>query len=310
MKISIDSESLEILLASYQKENNAYFEQEWYHECVRALVNAPDPRPMPEILGFKLLRPLVTFDLETTGLDVINDRIISLGYHKYYPTTGADPVIESGTWYFNPGREIPKEASDVHGITTKQVLEFNWPLFANEFKIVAALFEGADVCTFNGNHYDIQLLSEEFGRCGISWPKPGMKSIDVKNIFIKKQPRSLPDAHQFYLGEEMVGNHDAGADTQATFDVLLAMLARYPDLAEMNVSQLHEFSSMDPFAVDLAGKISLDAEGDYIYTFGKHKGKKIKNEASYARWMLDSDFPSNTKAWLDKILDLCCRSYQ
>jgi DNA polymerase-3 subunit epsilon len=108
----------------------------------------------------------------------------------------------------------------------------------------------------------------------------------------------------------MVGNHDAGADTEATFNVLLAMLARYPDLAEMSVGALHDFSQMDPRAVDLAGKISLDDDGDYIYTFGKHKGKKIKHEAGYARWMLDSNFPSNTKAWLEKIIDLCCRDYR
>jgi DNA polymerase-3 subunit epsilon len=308
MKIQINSEDLQYILEKFvpfpvNEEDPTVL------KLVDAILAAPDPRPMPEVLGFKLLRPLVTFDLETTGLDVTEDRIVSIALHKYWPTTGVEPRIEHLHTLINPGRPIPEAASAVHGITNDQFHPAA-PEFEHYAFILQSWFEGADVCTFNGNNYDIQLLSEEFGRCDIRWPLPGTKSIDVRNIFLKKEGRSLADAHQFYLGEEMVGNHDAGADTEATFNVLLAMLARYPDLAEMSVAALHDFSSMDPNAVDLAGKISLDGDGDHIYTFGKHKGCKIKENPGYARWMLDSNFPSNTKAWLDKILDLCCRSYQ
>lgn len=309
MQVQVSSKDLEYVLHKYIPDLMEAEEGSVVKRLIDAVVNAPDPRPMPETLGFKLERPLVTFDLETTGLDVTEDRIISLGYHKYWPTNEVEPRIESGVWYFNPGRPIPKEASAVHGITDAQVEEFHWPYFWVDAPIVASLFDGSDVCTFNGNAYDVQLLSEEFGRCGIGWPKPSMKSIDVRTLYHKKEGRTLADAHRFYLGEEMVGNHDALADTQATFDVLLAMLARYPDLGEMSVADLHNLSCYDLRAVDLGGKISVDDEGDYIYTFGKHKGQKIKQNPGYARWMLDSNFPANTKLHLETILDKCCRSY-
>jgi DNA polymerase-3 subunit epsilon len=309
MKIQVESEALRTVLDQYQKQNpDTGPEDQAFQSLLFSFLNAPDPNPADYMIGLKLKRPLITFDLETTGLDVVNDRIISLGYKKIFPLDSPNVTLDEGVLYFNPGIVIPAEATAVHGITNDMVK--NNFSFASQSAYVWQLFAGCDVATFNGNHYDIQLLSEEFVRAGVlSWPAPDMRSIDVKNIFVKMEGRSLTDAHQYYLGEPMEGNHDAGADTEATFRVLKAQLARYPDLGSMTLDELHEFSKMNPNAVDLAGKIALDAEGDYIYTFGKHINKKIKNEPGYARWMLDSDFPGNTKLWLEKILDKCCRHY-
>jgi DNA polymerase-3 subunit epsilon len=308
MKIQVESSDLHSLLTEFQKRfPTDCAESPAFQKLLGNLLDTPDPYPADFILGLKLTKPLITFDLETTGLDVVNDRICSLGYKIMHPMQGPDPEITKGVFYFNPGIVIPPEVEAIHGLSNER-LKNELP-FKEQAASMYGLFFGCDLATFNGNSFDVLLLSEEFARAGVSWPLPGTRMIDVKNIFTKKEARSLVDAHRFYLGEEMEGNHEAGADVEATFNVLKAQLARYPDLGEMTIDGLHQYCMMNPAAVDLAGKLALDDDGDYIYTFGKNKGVKVKDVPGYARWMLDADFPGNTKAWLEKILDKCCRSY-
>lgn len=303
MKILIDTADLEPLLNAYQRQNpNTYLEEPWLGRILNAFLLAPDPDPPIWLLSNRLTRALVTFDLETTGTDVAKDRIISIALHKLWPGSEAPSTF---SWLLHPGVAIPAASTAVHGIRDEDVA--GNATFSDVALEIASWFTDADVCTFNGNHFDVQLLSEEFARHGVRWPAPGTRSIDTRTIFHKKEGRSLADAHEFYLGAPMVGNHEADADTLATFNVLRAMLSRYDDLAAMSLDELHLFCQYDPNAVDLAGKITRDEDGDYAYGFGKHKGEKIKDQPGYAIWMLGSNFPANTLDWINKILDKCCR---
>ncbi|MBQ1722995.1 MAG: 3'-5' exonuclease [Muribaculaceae bacterium] len=248
-------------------------------------------------MELNLRNPIIFFDLETTGVDIMSDRIVELSLIKVYPN-GTEEVKSRR---LNPERPIPAEATKVHGITDDDVKDA--PTFKQVAKDLARIFEGCDVAGFNSNRFDIPLLEEEFLRAGVDFDFSKRRFIDVQTIFHKMEQRTLIAAYKFYCGKDLTDAHSAEADTRATYEVLKAQLDRYPNL-ENDVAFLSEFSSHNK-NVDLAGRIIYNDDKVEIFNFGKHKGKPVeevlKKEPSYYGWMMQGDFPLNTKKVLTRI---------
>lgn len=246
--------------------------------------------------NLELTRPLVFFDLETTGTNVSTDRIVEISILTVFP----DGTEDSRTRLINPGKPIPTEASAVHNITDDKVQDA--PSFAALAKALFTLMSGCDFAGFNLIKFDIPLLAEEFSRVGIAWPVPGYKVVDVSNIFRKYEQRTLTAAYKFYCQKEHTDAHGAEADNKVTLEILLAQLQRYEDLPA-SVAELHAICNDGPETLDLAGKIGIDPDGDYIYNFGKDKGKKIKSFPGFGKWMLTQDFTEDTKGHIKRIIN-------
>ncbi|MDU1891102.1 MAG: 3'-5' exonuclease [Dysgonomonas sp.] len=249
-------------------------------------------------MELNLKNPLIFFDLETTGTDTVKDRIVEISYLKVF-TNGKQEIK---TRRINPEMPIPPTASAIHGIYDEDVKDC--PTFKQVAKSLADQMEGADLAGFNSSRFDIPLLAEEFLRAGVDIDFSKRKMIDVQIIFHKKEQRTLEAAYKFYCDKTLTDAHSAEADTLATFEVLKAQLDRYPDLENDMEKLAAEFSFFNN-NVDLAGRIILDENGVEIFNFGKHKGKAVadvlKNEPSFYAWMMDADFPLNTKQVLTKI---------
>ena len=248
-------------------------------------------------MKLKLERPLIFFDLETTGTNVTHDRIVELSYIKVYP----DGTEERKTRRLNPEIPIPAESTAIHHITDADVA--NEPTFRQIAKSLLEIFDGCDIAGYNSNKFDVPVLMEEFGRCGLNFDIAGRRFIDVQNIFHKKEQRTLVAAYKFYCGEDLTDAHAANADTEATYKVLLGQLAMYDDL-ENDVEFLAKFSAVGR-NVDLAARIVLNDKDEPIFNFGKHKGKTVKEvlrkEPSFYDWMMQGDFPKNTKDVLTQL---------
>ena len=248
-------------------------------------------------MKLNLKNPVVFFDLETTGVNIATDRIVEISYLKVYPNGNET----SKTMRINPEMIIPKEASDVHGITNEDVKDC--PTFKQVAKEIAADFEGADIAGFNSNRFDVPLLAEEFLRADVDLDMTRRKFIDVQVIFHKMEQRTLVAAMKFYCGKELEGAHSADADTRATYEVLKAQLDRYPEL-ENDVAWLAEFSSHTN-NVDFAGRIVYNEKGVEVFNFGKYKGESVaavlRRDPGYYGWMMNGDFPLNTKQALTRI---------
>ena len=248
-------------------------------------------------MELNLKNPIIFFDLETTGVDIMRDRIVELSLIKVYPN-GAEEVKSRR---LNPERHIPEEATAVHGITDADVKDA--PTFKQVAKDLARIFEGCDVAGFNSNRFDIPLLEEEFLRAGVDFDFSKRRFIDVQTIFHKMEQRTLIAAYKFYCGKNLEDAHSAEADTRATYEVLKAQLDRYPNL-ENDVEFLSEFSSHNK-NVDLAGRMIYNDDKVEVFNFGKHKGRPVeevlKKEPSYYGWMMQGDFPLNTKKMLTRI---------
>lgn len=236
------------------------------------------------------MNKIIFFDLETTGVEITKDRIVEIGCVKMY--SDFTLVEEPKKYRFNPGVNIPEEATAVHGITNEMVA--NEPPFAAR---ASALYSYLKDCVLGGYNiisFDVPLLSEEFARCGITWPEPGQKIVDAFNIFREKEKRDLTSAYKFYCGKQLEGAHDALNDVTATAEVFRAMVTKYEDLTEMSLEQIHDFCQGQYPFVDVAGKIVLK-EGVPVYSFGKDKFKSVVDNPGFGRWMLNQDFPTNTK---------------
>lgn len=241
-------------------------------------------------------RPLVFFDIESTGLDPAKDRIVQLALAKY----GTDwNQIDSKEYLVNPGIPIPPDATEVHGIKDRDVA--NQPLFKSIAKEVAYFLQGCDLAGFNILRYDVPMLAEELGRCNIEFPPAETRFVDAQTIFFRKEERTLSAALKFYCDRELENAHSAMADTQATKDVFLAQLKRYPEL-NTSVEELHIFCGGDKI-VDPAKKLLLSPTGDVVYAFGKYKNQRVVDYPDYAKWMMVSDFPDSTKRVLKKLLE-------
>ena len=248
-------------------------------------------------MQLNLKNPLVFFDLETTGIDIVKDRIIEISYVKVFPN-GKE---ESKTMRINPGMPIPPASTAIHGITDDDVKDC--PPFKNVAKQLAAQIEGCDLAGYNSNRFDIPLLAEEFLRAGVDIDLTRRKFIDVQTIFYKMEQRTLAAAYKFYCQKSLENAHTAAADTMATYEVLKAQLDRYPELKN-DVAFLSEFSSFTN-NVDFAGRMVYNDKNQEVFNFGKYKGRLVeevlKQDPAYYSWMMNGDFPLNTKQKLTEI---------
>ncbi|AIY13425.1 MULTISPECIES: 3'-5' exonuclease [Cellulophaga] len=248
-------------------------------------------------MQLKLTRPICFFDLETTGVNVAKDRVVEIAILKIHPNGNK----ESKTWLVNPEMVIPDEVIAVHGISNEKVA--NEPTFKELSKEIYNMIKDSDLGGFNSDRFDIPLLAEEMLRAEIDFDMKNRVAVDVQTIFHKMEKRTLGAAYKFYCDKDLIDAHSAAADTNATYEVLLAQLDRYPEL-ENNMKMLAEFSSHKR-TVDFAGFIILDDEEEEVFSFGKHKGKKVHDvlakEPGYFSWILNADFPLYTKKILTQI---------
>lgn len=242
-------------------------------------------------MKLNLERPLIFFDLETTGTDVLHDRIVELSLVKVYP----DGHEETKSRRINPEMPIPPQSTAVHHITDEDVKDA--PTFRNIAKSLLEIFDNSDIAGYNSNKFDVPLLIEEFNRAGLKFDIEGRHFIDVQNIFHKMEQRTLVAAYRFYCGKELEDAHSAAADTMATYEVLKSQLDRYPTLTN-DVASLAEFSRMGR-SLDLAGRVVLNDKDQPVFNFGKHRGKQVievfRSEPSFYFWMMQGDFAKNTK---------------
>lgn len=272
-----------------------------------------------------LLKPLVVFDLETTGLDLVSDRIIQISFIKIYP----DWKEERENIFINPERPIPSSVVALTGISDADVADA--PTFKQKAKELADKFSGCDFAGFNSNRFDIPMLAEEFLRAGVDFDFSKCRLIDMQNIYHKMERRNLAAAYKFYCGRKMEDDfeaHRADQDTEATWRVLQGQLDMYAPknqseedrVLNNDMEELAEFSKMNDF-VDFAGRIVwedmkdqedkalLDATGKVrrheVFNFGKYKGwdvaEVLRKDPGYYSWMLASDFTYNTKQVLTRI---------
>lgn len=234
------------------------------------------------------IKPICFFDLETTGTDTANDRIVEVCIVKTFPYLPYGSQDEIKTRRINPGVPIPKQASDVHGITDEAVKDC--PAFAQVAKGILEFIQGCDIAGYNSNMFDVPMLYNEFTRAGLIWDYTGINFIDVANIFKRKEERTLTRAYQFFCGKELNNAHSAEADVLATKEVFFAQIEKYQDLPK-SIKEISIYSNYDREIVDITGRFVKDSEGDYVFNFGKNKGKKAKNDLEYCQWILGAGFP-------------------
>jgi len=242
-------------------------------------------------MQLNLKNPLVFFDLETTGINIVSDRIVEISYLKVYP----DGREESKTRKINPEMPIPPQATAIHGITDEDVKDC--PTFKSIAKSLAAQIEGCDLAGYNSNRFDIPLLAEEFLRVGVDIDLMKRKFVDIQTIFHKKEQRTLSAAYKFYCDSDLDAAHSAEADTKATYEILKAQLDRYPDL-QNDVNFLSEYSCFGN-NVDFAGRVVYNDKKEEVINFGKYKGRLVadvfKEDPGYYGWIIQGDFPLHTK---------------
>lgn len=242
-------------------------------------------------MELNLTKPIIFFDLETTGTNVTSDRIVEISIIKVKPG-GAE---EETTLRINPEMPIPAEASAIHHITDSDVADK--PTFRLVAQRLANYMVGCDIAGFNSNRFDIPMLDQEFQRVGVKFDFSKARFIDVQTIFHKKEQRTLSAAYRFYCNLELEDAHSANADTRATYEVLKAQLDRYPDLPN-DVEELSKFSSQHR-NVDLLGRLVYNEKGQEVVNFGKHKGRLaedvFRTDPGYYGWIMQGDFPQNTK---------------
>ena len=248
-------------------------------------------------MQLQLKRPLVFFDLETTGINITKDRIVEISYLKISP----DGTEESRTWRVNPLVRIPEQATAVHGITNEDVKDC--PPFAAIAGELAGQLADCDLAGFNSNRFDIPLLAEEFLRAQVDIDLNCRKFVDVLTIFHKMEPRNLKAAYKYYCGKELTDAHQAEGDTKATYEVLMAQLDMYPDL-QNDVEALSTYSSFTN-NVDFAGRMVYNDNGDEVIHFGKYNGQLVrdvlKKDPGYYSWIMQGDFALDTKKKLTNI---------
>jgi DNA polymerase-3 subunit epsilon len=244
-------------------------------------------------MNLKLEKPVVFFDLETTGINVTNDKIVEIAILKISP----DGSEESFTQRYNPGIDIPVETSEIHGITNAMVKDS--PSFEEGADKIISFIGDADLAGYNSNRFDIPMLLEELLKIGKEFDMTTRKSIDVQTIFFKKEQRTLSAAYKFYCGEELVNAHSAVADVKATYEVLKSQLDKYDDL-ENDAEFLAEFTVQGGAKIgDFAGRLVKDKEDRLLINFGKYKGQVVEDvllkDPSYYNWMMRGEFPLYTK---------------
>ncbi|MFI3258515.1 MAG: 3'-5' exonuclease [Rikenellaceae bacterium] len=248
-------------------------------------------------MKLNLKRPIIFFDLETTGVDTMKDRIVEISMIKIMP----DGERITKTRRINPEMPIPESATAIHGITDEDVKDC--PTFAQVARSMMQFVAGCDFGGFNSNRFDMPLLVEEFLRANVDVDFKRRSFIDVQNIFHKKEQRTLVAAYKFYCDKDLADAHSAEADTMATYEVLLAQLERYDDLPN-DIEALAAYSTHNQTA-DFAGRILLDEQGREVFGFGKYRGESVAEvfgrDLGYYSWMMNGDFPLYTKKVITEI---------
>ncbi len=246
-----------------------------------------------------LKRPVAFIDLETTGVNLSSDRIVEIAIIKVLP----DGERQVKRKLINPEMLIPKQSSDIHGITDEMVKDA--PTFKQSGNEIKQYLENCDLGGYNSNRFDIPMLMEEFLRAGMEVDLSDRRMIDVQHIFYSMEPRTLTAAYKFYCQKELVDAHSAEADVQATIDVLLAQLDRYKNLGN-SIDSILEVIGEEKI-VDYARRFSFDDKGREVFNFGKFKGRPVadvlKTEPQYYDWMMKGDFPLHTKKKLTELFN-------
>lgn len=269
-------------------------------------------------MELNLSKPLIFFDLETTGVQVGHDHIVEICLLKAMPGGQTDTRVERIRPVDANGQivHIPEQTTAVHGITDADVADK--PSFPELAQDLLEYIGDADLAGYNSNKFDVPLLVEEFLRAGIDFDLSCRHCVDVQNIFHQMEQRTLVAAYRFYCGKELENAHSAAADTEATFEVLKAQLDRYQGVdykdrsgrvtqpVVNDVAALSRFTANSQWA-DLVGHIGYDKEHREVFNFGKHKGESVEavfeKEPSYYDWMMKSDFPLSTKRLITAIWD-------
>ena len=241
-----------------------------------------------------LPKPIVFFDLETTGISITQDRIVQIGAIKVNP----DGTEEIKNVLINPTIPIPPGATEVHGISDADVQDK--PLFRQIAKSFVAWLSGCDLAGYNSDNFDIPMLIEEFGRVGVAFPEEETKFIDVLKIERKVNSHKLGETYQRYTGEELEGAHNALIDIYATIKIFHQQLEQNDHLPS-GAGDLEVFCQGEFKRVDFAGKL-YEKEEKVYWRFGKHKNQLVSETKSYCNWVLGSDFPTETKAQIRKVL--------
>ena len=249
-------------------------------------------------MELQLKRPLVFFDIESTGLSPEKDRIVEISLIKVYP----DGHEEVRTRRINPECHIPEESTAVHGITDDDVRDC--PTFRQVAKSLASMIQGCDIAGYNSNRFDVPLLGEEFIRAGVEVDFSRCRFIDVQTIFHNMERRTLEAAYKFYCEKDLTEAHSAEADTRATLEVLKAQLDRYPEDLQNDVEFLSSFTTQQR-NLDLAGRFVYNEKDEVVINFGKHKGTPVaevlKKEPGYYDWVMKADFSEDTKQHLTRL---------
>lgn len=255
------------------------------------------------MLSLILERPLVVFDIESTGLSPRKDRIVELAAIKVMP----DGTEISKCWLMNPEVKIPAETTAIHGISNELVKDC--PTFKDNAEEIFEFFRDADLSGFNADRFDIPCLEEEFARVGLAFNPSQRKHVDVQRIFHRKEPRDLTAAVKFYTGKSHDMAHGAEADTRATLEVLKAQLLKYSDLPK-TVAEMDEYLvPHDPLNADRMGMLRWK-DGELTINFGKKKGESLKtllfNEPNYLKWIMKGDFDTEVRMIVRDFVEKGC----
>jgi len=243
-----------------------------------------------------LQKSIVFFDLESTGVSITQDRIVQIGAIKVNP----DGTEEIKNVLLNPTIPIPAGATEIHGISDADVQDK--PLFRQVAKSFASWLSGCDLAGYNSDNFDVPMLIEEFMRVEIAFPEKETKFIDVLKIERKVNSHKLGDTYQRYTGEELEGAHDALIDIYATIKIFHQQLEQNEHLPT-GAAAIEAFCQGEFQRVDFAGKL-YEKEGQVYWRFGKHKDQLVSETKSYCNWVLGSDFPSETKAQIRRVLEM------
>lgn len=267
-------------------------------------------------MELNLTKPIIFFDLETTGVQVGHDHIVEICLHRVSPDGSTDTRVERVRPVDAEGKtvHIPEQTTAVHGISDADVADK--PSFAELAPSLLAYIGDADLAGYNSNKFDVPLLVEEFLRAGIDFDLSCRRMVDVQNIFHQMEQRTLVAAYRFYCNKELEHAHSAAADTIATYEVLKAQLDRYQGVefkdrfGRVSLPVVNDIDALSAFTAnsqwaDLVGHIGFDAQRREVFNFGKHKGKPVEQvfeqEPSYYDWMMKSDFPLSTKRLITQI---------
>lgn len=251
-------------------------------------------------LELNLDRPLVVFDIESTGVNARQDRIIELAAIRVEP----DGTETEKCWLLNPGVKIPPETTAIHHITDDIVA--GCPTFADVAGEIEDFFRGCDLSGFNADRFDIPCLEEEFARTGRNFAAGDRRHVDVQRIYHKREPRDLTAAVRFYCGRDHAGAHGAEADARATLDVLKAQLAKYPDLPKTAAEMDEYLVPRDPLNADRRGLLRW-VNGELCVNFGQKRGTRLRDlfvhEKNWLKWFVKGNFEADARMIVNDLLE-------